>query len=85
MLFRSSNILDKSLFYFGSGMSNGNVHDRKNAPAVLIGRAGGTVKGNNHIVATKEEPTANLLLGIGEAFGVQIDKMGTSTGKISLA
>ena len=80
-----SNILERSLFYFGSGMSNGNVHDRKNAPAVLIGRAGGTVKGNNHIVATKEEPTANLLLGIGEAFGVQIDKMGTSTGKISLA
>ena len=32
-----------------------------------------------------QTPTANLLLGIGEAFGVQIDKMGTSTGKISLA
>ncbi len=78
------NILDQSLFYFGSGMSNGNVHDRKNPPALVLGKAGGRVKGNTHIAVEKEEPTANLLLGMGEAFGVQLDKMGTSTGKITL-
>jgi hypothetical protein len=79
-----SNLLEQSLFYWGSGMSNGNVHDRKNAPAVLVGHAGGAVKGNTHLVATKEEPTANLLLGLGEAFGVEIEKMGSSTGKLSI-
>ncbi len=79
-----SNILENSLFYFGSGMSNGNVHDRKNPPALVLGHAGGRVKGNMHIAVEKEEPTANLLLGMGEAFGVEMEKMGTSTGKIKI-
>ncbi|MEQ1757644.1 MAG: DUF1552 domain-containing protein [Vicinamibacterales bacterium] len=78
------NLLDNSLFYFGSGMSNGNVHDRKSPPALLLGKAGGRVKGNLHIAVEKEEPTANLLLGMGEVFGVEMDKMGASTGKITL-
>ncbi len=78
------NLLDRSLFYWGSGMSNGNVHDRKSPPALLLGNANGRVKGNRHIASEKEEPTANLLLGMGEAFGVEMDKMGASTGKITL-
>jgi len=79
-----SNILERSLFYFGSGMSNGNVHDRNNPPALVLGNAGGRVKGNRHIAMTGVEPTANLLLGMGEAFGVELNKMGASTGKITL-
>jgi hypothetical protein len=79
------NLLDRSLFYFGSGMSNGNVHDRKNAPALLLGKANFQVKGNNHIASAKEEPTANLLLGILDAYGIHQDKMGFSNGRINLA
>jgi Protein of unknown function (DUF1552) len=78
------NLLDRSLFYFGSGMSNGNVHDRKNVPALVLGNANGRVKGNRHISVDKEEPPSNLLLGMGEAFGVELEKMGNSTGKITL-
>jgi hypothetical protein len=78
------NLLDRSLFYFGSGMSNGNVHDRKNAPALLLGKANGRVKGNLHIAVEKEDPTANLLLGIGEVYGVEMEKIGQSTGKVTL-
>jgi hypothetical protein len=78
------NLLDRSLFYFGSGMSNGNVHDRKNPPALLLGKANGRIRGNMHIAVEKEEPTANLLLGIGEAYGVELENMGASTGKITL-
>jgi len=78
------NILDNSLFYFGSGMSNGNVHDRKNVPALVLGHAGNRVKGNRHIQMEKEEPPSNLLLGMGEAFGVELDKIGNSNGKITL-
>jgi hypothetical protein len=32
-------LLDHSLLYWGSGMSNGNAHDRANPPAVLVGGA----------------------------------------------
>src|SRR6266478_5767591 len=45
------NILDHSVLYWGSGMSNGNAHDRNNPPAVIVGGAQGRLKGNRHIVA----------------------------------
>jgi hypothetical protein len=78
-------LLDHSLVYWGSGMSNGNAHDRQNVPAVLVGGANGNMKGNNHIVAEKDTPVANLLLGMAHAAGVDIEKMGPSTGRIDLA
>ena len=65
-------------------MSNGNVHDRSNPPAMLVGGAHGRMEGNRHIAATPDTPVANLLLGIGELAGVELDKMGPSTGKITL-
>ena len=77
------NLLDHSLIYFGSGMSNGNLHDRSNPPALLIGGAHGKLKGDRHIVA-KKEPTANLLLAIAHLYGAQIDKFGASTGRLDL-
>jgi uncharacterized protein DUF1552 len=77
------NLLDHSLIYFGSGMSNGNLHDRSNPPALLIGGAHGKLKGDRHIVA-KKEPTANLLLAIAQLYGAQVDKFGASTGRFDL-
>jgi hypothetical protein len=77
------NLLDHSLIYFGSGMSNGNLHDRSNPPAVLIGGAHGKLKGDRHIVA-KKDPTANLLLSIAHLYGVEVEKFGASTGRIEL-
>jgi hypothetical protein len=77
------NLLDHSLIYFGSGMSNGNVHDRANPPALLLGGAYGKLKGGRHIKVQKE-PTANLLLSIAQIYGVEIDKFGASTGRLDL-
>jgi hypothetical protein len=77
------NLLDHSLLYWGSGMSNGNQHDRSNPPAVLVGGAQGRLKGNRHIV-TKEEPTANLLLAMAHLGGAEIDKFGASTRRMDL-
>ena len=33
------NLLDHSMLYWGSGMSNGNQHDRNNPPALIVGGA----------------------------------------------
>jgi len=77
------NLLDHSLIYFGSGMSNGNLHDRSNPPALLLGGAHGKLKGDRHIVA-KKEPTANLLLAIANIYGAQIDKFGASSGRLDV-
>jgi Protein of unknown function (DUF1552) len=76
-------LLDHSLIYFGSGMSNGNAHDRNNPPALLLGGANGKLQGDRHIVM-KKEPTANLLLGIAQLYGAQIEKFGASTGRLDL-
>ena len=76
-------LLDHSLIYWGSGMSNGNKHDRFSPPAVLLGGANGRLKGNRHI-AVEEEPTSNLLLGLADVAGAEVMEMGPSTGRISL-
>jgi len=76
-------LLDHSLLYWGSGMSNGNQHDRSNPPAVLVGGAHGRMKGNRSII-TKEEPTANLLLAIAHMAGAEIEKLGASTGRMDI-
>jgi hypothetical protein len=65
-------------------MSNGNLHDRSNPPAVLIGGAHGRMKGNRHVVAKADEPSANLLLAIGHIAGVEVEKFGASTGRFDL-
>jgi hypothetical protein len=76
-------LLDHSLIYWGSGMSNGNAHDRSNPPTLLIGGAQGKLKGDRHVVA-KKEPTANMLLAIAHLYGAQIDNFGASTGRLDL-
>jgi hypothetical protein len=78
------NLLDHSLFYWGSGMSNGNLHDRSNPPTLLVGGAHGRLKGNRHLVAKPDEPTANLLLALGHIAGVEVEKFGASTGRFDL-
>jgi hypothetical protein len=77
-------LLDRSMIYFGSGMSNGNAHDRNNPPALLVGGAGGRMKGDRHIVMSKE-PVSNLLVGMAQVAGADLQQMGPSTGKIDLA
>jgi hypothetical protein len=76
-------LLDHAVLYWGSGMSNGNQHDRSNPPAVLVGGAHGRMKGNRSII-TKEEPTANLLLAMAHMAGAEIEKLGASTGRMDI-
>jgi hypothetical protein len=76
-------LLDHSLIYFGSGMSNGNLHDRSNPPALLVGGAHGKLKGNRHLVM-KKEPTANLLMSIANLYGAKVEKFGASTGSLAI-
>jgi hypothetical protein len=77
-------LLDRSVIYFGSGMSNGNAHDRNNAPAVVLGGANGRLKGNRHIAVENKEPTANLLLAFADFANAEVQSLGHSTGRLSL-
>jgi hypothetical protein len=79
-------LLDRSVLYFGSGMGNGNAHDRNNPPVLLVGGANGKLKGDRHIAIEKDkkEPTANLLLALGGLAGSDVQQIGHSTGVLSL-
>jgi hypothetical protein len=78
------NLLDHSLLYWGSGMSNGNAHDRANPPAVLVTGAHDKLAGNRHVVAKEKEPTANLLISLAALYNVELENVGASTGKLDL-
>jgi hypothetical protein len=77
-------LLDSSLIYFGAGMSNGLLHDRHNVPAALIGSANGRLQGNRHIQAAVDEPTSNLLLGMADLLGAEVETIGIATGRLSI-
>jgi hypothetical protein len=77
-------LLDRSLIYFGSGMSNGNAHDRNTPPAAVIGGANGRLKGNRHIAVENKEPTANLLVAFADLANAEVEQIGHSTGRLSL-
>ncbi len=78
------NLLDSVMLYYGSGMSNGVLHDRHNVPAVVIGGANGTLAGNRHIEAKEDEPTSNLLVGMAQKAGVEMQSIGDSTGVLAI-
>ncbi len=77
-------LLDSTVLYYGSGMSNGNVHDRYNAPALVLGRANGRLEGNRHVAVHNDEPTANLLLAFADMAGAELDSIGNSTGTLAI-
>jgi len=77
-------LLDRSIIYYGSGMGNGNAHDRNTPPAVIIGGGNRNLKGNRHIAVENKEPTANLLLTISDMAGAEVPELGKSTGRFNL-
>jgi hypothetical protein len=78
-------LLDSSLIYFGAGMSNGLLHDRHNVPAALVGGANGRLKGNRHIEARVDQPTSDLLLGMADLLGAEVETIGIAEGRLNLA
>jgi hypothetical protein len=79
-----ASLLDRSVIYYGSGMGNGNAHDRNNPPVLLVGGANGKLKGNRHIAVENKEPTANVLLTVADFAGAEVESLGHSTGHFSL-
>jgi hypothetical protein len=78
------NLLDNTVVLFGSGMSDGNVHNNYNVPVIVVGGQALQVKGNRHTKYPKGTPLANLMLGVMDRFGVQSEKFGDSTSEIDL-
>jgi hypothetical protein len=78
----SGSLLDHSLFLYGSGMGNPNVHDHQNLPVIVAGGAAGGVKGGRHIRFDEPTALANLHLTLLDRAGVKVEKFGDSNGLI---
>jgi hypothetical protein len=76
-------VLDTSIFLYGSNMSNSNVHNQFPLPALVLGRGGGTIKGQQHLVYPDRTPLANLLLTLLLRAGVPVEKIGDSTAEMT--
>jgi len=75
-------LLENSLYMYGSGMGNPNVHNHVDLPILVAGGAAGKVKGGRHIKYAEPAPLANLHVTMLDAVGVRLDSFQDSTGKI---
>jgi hypothetical protein len=78
------NLLDHALVLYGSPMGDSNAHNHRRLPLFLAGHAGGALGGNLHRVCEGGTPHANCLLTVLHRLGVDIDRIGDSTGEIAI-
>jgi hypothetical protein len=77
-------LLDHTILLYGSGLSNGNIHNHDNLPLLLVGGGGGQIKGGRHIRYPEGTPMTNLYLTVLDKLGLPVEKFGDSTGKLDL-
>ena len=78
----NGSLLDHSLYLYGSGMGNPNVHDHTNLPTIVAGGAAGKMRGGRHIQYDKPTPLANLHLSLLNKVGVPMESFADSTGTV---
>jgi len=79
----NGSLLDHSMYLYGSGMSNADVHDHVNLPILVAGGGAGKLKGGRHIRYAQPTPLANLHLTLLDKVGVHVDSFADSRGKVT--
>jgi hypothetical protein len=77
-------LLDHMMILYGSGISNSTRHSGDNLPLLVIGGGAGTLKGGRHLAYTDKPSMANLLVTLMDKMDVPVERMGGSTGKLTL-
>ena len=77
----SGTMLDNTMILFGSGMSSSSKHSNRDLPILL---AGGDFNHGSHIKYSKPVELNNLLLTLGQKFGLPIDKFNVSNGTVEI-
>ena len=78
----NGSLLDHSLYLYGSGMGNPNVHDHTNLPILVAGGAAGKMQGGRHIRFDKPTPLANLHLTLLNKVGVGCESFADSESHV---
>ncbi|HJZ74725.1 MAG TPA: DUF1552 domain-containing protein [Vicinamibacterales bacterium] len=72
-------LLDNTMYLFGSGMGNPDVHDHSQLPILV---AGGSLKGGRHLNYGQPTPLSNLLLTMLNRAGIESESFADSTGRV---
>jgi len=75
-------LLDHVAIVYGSGMSDGQLHDHVNLRLLVAGGGTGRIKGGRHLRFASGTPVANLHLTLLDKLGVPAEHLGDSTGTI---
>jgi hypothetical protein len=76
-------LLEKTMIIYGSPMADGNVHNHRRCPLIVLGGANGKLNGNLHLKAPDGTPMANAMLGLMHRLGMDdVEAFGDSTGEL---
>jgi hypothetical protein len=79
-------LLDKTMVVYGSPMADGNIHNHRRCPLIVLGGANGQLGGNMHLKAPEGTPMANAMLGLMHRLGLDdLKSFGDSTDEFSLS
>jgi hypothetical protein len=77
-------LLDRSLFLYGAGLSNPNLHAHVNLPLAVVGGAANQHKGGQHVAFPEHTPMSNLLLSMLDMVGAPSAQLGDSSGPLAI-
>jgi hypothetical protein len=80
----SGTLLDHSMIVYGSGISDGDRHNHDDLPIILAGHGSGKLNAGRLLETRGETPLTNLHLALLEEMGVKAERVGDSTGKLSI-
>ncbi|HXT16374.1 MAG TPA: DUF1552 domain-containing protein [Gemmatimonadaceae bacterium] len=80
-----SNLLDNTVVMYGSPMADGNVHNHRRCPLILMGGKNVGMPSNTHLKAPDGTPMANVFVSLMHQLGCDdVKQFGDSTGAFSL-
>ena len=75
-------MLDHTLLFYGTGISDSNTHFYDDLPIALVGGTKAGFKGGRYVRYPQGTPLANLWVTILEKLGVPVEAFGDSTGQL---
>ena len=79
-------LLDQTVIMYGSPMADGNIHNHRRCPLLLLGGGNGILRGNLHLKAPDGTPMANVMLTLMHRLGLDdMQGFGDSTGEFALS
>ena len=80
-----ASLLDRTAIVWGSAMADGNLHNHRRAPLLVLGRANGALPGGLHLRAPEGTPMANAFVSLMRKIGhPEMATLGDSNGVFPL-